>query len=244
MPMITGQDGAQGDAPPRMQLRCFANGDELTAALADRLERALTDTSVAGAVAIMLSGGNTPLPAYRAVAAHRPRPAPGLTLFYSDDRYVPSTSAASNYHQTRPLLDALALPPERVLRVRTELPLPQAAADYDLRLTELAGRGGRFGLGLLGLGADGHTASLFGPQDLGRAAGNRAIAVHRPDGRDAVSVTPEVLGWIPELVFVVAGAEKREALAALFARSPALTAWQAVHGCSAIEIWADRAAWP
>jgi 6-phosphogluconolactonase len=244
MPATPDDERFAADSPPRIERRCFADAGELTAALAARLERTLTDTSRAGTLAVMLSGGTTPLPAYRAVAQRRPKPAPGLTLFYSDDRYVPSSSEASNYHQTQPLLDALALPPERVLRVRTELPLEQAAADYDRRLTELAGRRARFGLGLLGLGAEGHTASLFAAEDLVRAAGHRAIAVHRPDGRDAVSVTPEVLGWMSELVFVVAGAEKRAALASLCARSAALTAWRAVRGCSAIEIWTDRAAWP
>jgi 6-phosphogluconolactonase len=237
----TGSDG------PRVQLRCFADAAALTAALAERLMRALTAASGESPetpTAIMLSGGNTPLPAYRAVAERRPRAAAGLVLYYSDDRYVPSSSEASNYHQTQPLLDALALPADRVMRVRTELPLEEAGSDYDRKLTELAARHARFGLGLLGLGADGHTASLFNAGHIAQAQGRRAISVHRPDGRDAVSVTPEVLGWVTELVFVVAGAEKRQALAALLARSAALTAWQAVRGCKGIEIWADREAWP
>jgi 6-phosphogluconolactonase len=235
-----------GDGP-RVQPRCFADAAALITALAERLSRALTDPGGQGAaapVAIMLSGGNTPLPAYRAVAQRPPRAAAGLVLFYSDDRYVPSISDASNYHQTQSLLEALALPADRVMRVRTELPLEAAAADYDRRLTELAARHTRFGLGFLGLGADGHTASLFHAEQLAQARGRRAIAVHRPDGRDAVSVTPEVLSWVTELVFVVAGAEKRQALSALLSRSATLTAWQAVRGCSTIEIWADREAWP
>lgn len=229
---------------PGIHPRCFATYAELIAALEERLERALTDPGGGRAAAVMLSGGNTPIPAYRALAERRVRPAPGLAVFYSDDRYVPSDSDASNFHQTRPLLDALALPPERVLRVRTELALEEAAADYERRLGELAGAGARFGLGLLGLGADGHTASLFRTEDIERARGHRAIAVHRPDGRDGVSVTPEVLAWMEEIVFVVAGAEKRTALAALLERSPALTAWKAVSGCKAVEVWTEPEAWP
>jgi 6-phosphogluconolactonase len=235
-----------GDGP-RVQSRCFEDAEALTAALAERLSGALAGSGSPGSdalTAIMLSGGNTPLPAYRALAQRGPRAGAGLVIFYSDDRYVPSTSEASNYYQTRPLLDAVALPTDRVMRVRTELPLDQAASDYDRKLTELAARRARFGLGLLGLGADGHTASLFNAEHIAQARGHRAIAVHRPDGRDAVSVTPEVLSWVTELVFVVAGAEKRHALAALLSRSAALAAWQAVRGRSAIEIWADREAWP
>ncbi len=248
--------GSSGTGSPAIRARRFADLAELTAALADRLERTLSGAGAsgsaagagakgaAGAAAVMLSGGNTPIPAYRAVALRGVRPAAGLTVFYSDDRYVPSDSDASNYHQTRPLLDALALPPQRVLRVRTELPLDDAAADYEQRLAELVRSGTRFGLGLLGLGADGHTASLFRAEDIARARGRRAISVHRPDGRDAVSVTPEVLAGMQEIVFVVAGAEKRTALAALLARNPALTAWQAVSGCKAVEVWTEPEAWP
>jgi 6-phosphogluconolactonase len=229
---------------PRVQPRRFANRAALEAALADRLQSALASPGTHGNAAIMLSGGNTPIPAYRALAQRRPRPAPGLCLFYSDDRYVPSSSDASNYHQSQPLVDALALPADQVMRVRTELPLEEAAADYERKLAELAGRRVRFTLGLLGLGEDGHTASLFNSQDLARAKGHRAISVHRPDGRDAVSVTPEVLGWLGELVFVVAGADKRRALAALLAGDATLTAWQAVRERSAFEVWTEPEAWP
>ncbi len=263
MPSASGP-GDSGTDRAGIRARRFADRAELTAALTDRLERVFRDPgNAAGAgagagaaagsgtgagaestAAVMLSGGNTPIPAYRALALRGVRPAPGLTLFYSDDRYVPSDSEASNYHQTRPLLDALALAPQRVLRVRTELPLEEAAADYERRLAELASSGTRFGLGLLGLGADGHTASLFRAADIERARGRRALSVHRPDGRDAVSVTPEVLAWMQEIVFVVAGAEKRTALAALLARSPALTAWQAVSGCKSVEVWTEPEAWP
>src|SRR5581483_8204005 len=154
--------------PPR--LKRFASRAELDAALASRLEEALTGAAEHG-VAVMLSGGTTPLPAYRTVAARAVKPAPGLTLLYSDERYVPSSSEASNYHQTRPLLDALALPPERVLRVATELPLEEAAADYERRLASLLEARVDLPLGLLGLGADGHTASLFRAPDLQRAQG-------------------------------------------------------------------------
>ncbi len=226
---------------PQIRTRRFDDREALLAALAARLERALTDS---GARAVMLSGGSTPIPAYRVVAARGVKPAPDLFLLFSDERYVPSTSDASNFHQTRPLIDALALPAEQVLRVRTELPLAEAAEDYDLRLAELARRGVRCTLGLLGLGSDGHTASLFSAADIERAAGRRALTVHRPDGRDAVSVSPAVLAQVAELMFVVAGAEKRTALAALLARDPALTAYRVVSGCAAIEVWTEPEAWP
>ena len=222
--------------------RRFDTREALIDALAERLERVITSAPPSSAV--MLSGGSTPLPAYRALATRRLRAAPGLVLLYSDDRYVPASSEASNYHQTQVLLESLALAPEQVVRVRTELPLAEAANDYDARLAELQRRGVVIRLGLLGLGADGHTASLFTPENLAMARGRRAIAVHRPDGRDGISLTPSVFDGVSELVFVVAGADKTPALTAFLEGSNRSTARQAVNGRSSVEIWCDLAAWP
>ena len=213
--------------------RRFPSRAALDAALAQRLGQAI---SAKGASAIMLAGGTTPLPAYRALA-RGPLPHDRLHILFSDDRYVPSDSDASNYHQSRPLLDALALPAAAVARVRTELPLDEAAADYERQLVALLNSGVRIGPGLLGLGADGHTASLFGAADLERARGHLAIAVHRPDGMSAVSVTPDFVSRVEELLFVVAGSGKGEALRALIAQDQNLIAWRAVQGCAQVELW-------
>jgi len=213
--------------------RRFPSRAALDAALAQRLGQAI---SAKGASAIMLAGGTTPLPAYRALA-RGPLPHDRLHILFSDDRYVPSDSDASNYHQSRPLLDALALPAAAVARVRTELPLDEAAADYERQLAALLNSGVRIGPGLLGLGADGHTASLFGAADLERARGHLAIAVHRPDGMSAVSVTPDFVSRVEELLFVVAGSGKGEALRALIAQDQNLIAWRAVQGCAQVELW-------
>jgi len=213
--------------------RRFPSRAALDAALAQRLGQALCTN---GASAIMLSGGTTPLPAYRALA-RGPLPHDRLHILFSDERYVPSDSDASNYHQSRPLLDALALPATAVARVRTELPLDEAARDYESQLAALLNSGVRIGLGLLGLGADGHTASLFGAADLERARGHLAIAVHRPDGMSAVSVTPDLLSRVEELLFVVAGSDKQDAIRALAAQDPKSTAWRAVQGCAGAQLW-------
>ena len=214
--------------------RRFPSRDALDTALAERLGRAL---AAAGPSAIMLSGGTTPLPAYRALASRPLAHDPGLRVLFSDDRYVPADSEKSNYHQSRALLDALDLPAAAVLRVRTELPLEQAAEDYARSLAALIASGTRVGLGLLGLGADGHTASLFSAADLERARGKLAIAVQRPDGMSGVSVTPQFLARVAEPLFVVAGSGKAEALSRFSRQDPALTAWRAVQGCPSVELW-------
>lgn len=219
-----------------IETRRFATAAELDAALIDRLERAIRAPEAAQ-TAVMLSGGRTPLSAYRELARRAPRPAPGLHVLFSDDRYVPATSQSSNYYQSRSLIEALRLPEPAVLRVRTELPLEQAAADYDERLGALLRSEVRIGLGLLGLGADGHTASLFDTASLELARGRLAIAVHRPDGLDAVSVTPGLLSRIAQPLFLVAGAEKHAIAEAFLQADSDLIARRAVAGCPRVQLW-------
>ena len=217
-----------------LDARRFANRAELDAALAQRLAAAI---AVPGETAIMLSGGETPLPAYRALAVRTLPHDPRLHLLFSDERYVPGNSAASNYHRTQPLLEALALPPPQLLRVRTELPLGEAAQEYERALYALLKSGVRITLGLLGLGADGHTASLFSAADLARAGGHLAIPVQRPDGLSAVSVTPSLLAQVEQLLFVVAGKGKRSALQGLEAPGGSLIARRAIEERAAAELW-------
>lgn len=214
--------------------RSFSSRAALDTALTERLGRALT---ARGASAVMLAGGTTPMEAYRTLARQPLVHDDRLHVLFSDERYVPADSAASNYHQSRPLLDALALPAESLLRVRTDLPLDEAAAAYDAALTTLLSAGIHIGLGLLGLGANGHTASLFTTADIERARGRYAIPVQRPDGMSAVSVTPELLATVREPVFVVAGPGKEDALRALEAQDTTLIAWRAVQGCADVELW-------
>lgn len=230
---------------PKIDVRRFATRSELDTALADRLEQAIRATagkSGSGAPVIMLSGGHTPIPAYREVARRRPPHGDQLTIIYSDDRYVPADSDASNYHATRPLIDSLGLPESQVLRVRTELPLEEAASDYESLLRTLLASGAGIGLALLGIGPDGHTASLFRPEHLQQSRGHLAIAVQRPDGMQGISVTPDFLANVAEPLFVVAGGGKHDAIAAFIGQDPNLIALRAVAGCARVELWIERAA--
>ena len=230
---------------PKIEVRRFATRSELDAALADRLENAIRATAATTdgiPAVIMLSGGQTPLPAYREVARRHPPRGANLSFIYSDERYVPADSEASNYHATLPLLDALALPGSQVLRIRTELPLAEAARDYENRLRALLDSRARIGLALLGLGADGHTASLFRPEHLLQAGGRLTLPVDRPDGMQGISVTPGFLAHVSDPVFVVAGAGKHDAIAAFIRQDPELIALRAVAACPRVELWFDRAA--
>jgi 6-phosphogluconolactonase/glucosamine-6-phosphate isomerase/deaminase len=217
-------------------MRRFTTHAEFDAALIERLERAISSPA-ASSTALMLSGGRTPLPTYRELAARKLTPARGLHVLFSDDRYVPATSQSSNFFQSRTLIDSLALPESALLRVRTELPLEQAAADYEQRLAAMLSSGVRITLGLLGVGADGHTASLFNTGNLEQARGHLAIAVQRPDGLQGVSVTPELLSKVAEPLFLVTGADKHAIVEEFLKSNSNLIARQAVAGCEKAEIW-------
>ena len=228
---------------PQLEVRRFDDREALHRAVAQRLLDACTRRAPRARAAVMLTGGGTPQRTYALAAAHPRRAHARLHVLYTDERHVPIDSDASNYRGSRVLLDALQLPDERRVRVRTELPLSAAAEDYAKRLAEMHAAGIGIGLGVLGLGADGHIASLFSEEHLAQARGHLAIAVHRPDGRDAVSVTPDLLARVSEPVFVVAGRDKRDATAALVRRDPSLIAWRAIAGCTRVELWADADAY-
>jgi 6-phosphogluconolactonase len=112
---------------------------------------------------IALSGGNTPRPVFRELA--RRRDAWHEWIFsFGDERCVPPESDQSNYRMAKEnLFDLAPIPPENILRIRGEADPATAAREYEAALRQRAAGGGfyRHDLLLLGMGDDGHTASLF-----------------------------------------------------------------------------------
>jgi 6-phosphogluconolactonase len=229
---------------PEIDLRRFATRAELDAALAARIVHACGQAVSRTRAGVMLSGGDTPQPAYALAASWRPRAHDELGILYSDDRHVPIDSDASNYRSTKALIEAMAVPEVRVLRVRTELPLDAAAADYDARLASWYAEGFGIGFGLFGIGEDGHTASLFTSADIARAQGRLAIGVRRPDGMDGITVTPAVIARVAEPLLAATGRAKRRVLAAFVRGERDLIASQAFSGCTRVEVWTDPEAYP
>src|SRR5277367_896620 len=124
-----------------------------------------------GKARIAISGGHTPKNAFALLAdpsaQYREQiPWENLELFWGDERCVPPDHPDSNYRMTREaMIDHVPLPPENVHRIRGEDPPEEAALEYERVLREFFGSGDRparsFDLVLLGLGSDGHTASIF-----------------------------------------------------------------------------------
>lgn len=115
-----------------------------------------------GSFSLSLSGGNTPKPVYTALA-QRPLDWSKVFITFGDERCVPPDDEQSNYLMARrTLLDAIPIPAENVLRMKGELDPAEAAKEYEAVLKEKADGGVfRHDLILLGMGPDGHTASLF-----------------------------------------------------------------------------------
>jgi len=187
--------------------------------------------------AVMLSGGNTPLEAYRLLAGRDCVVSGKLRIFLSDERLVPEDSPASNLGNITGLFAPLNLEEGQVVRVRSELEPERAAAQYDADLRKLFNGGGRIMLGLLGLGKDGHTASLFCREDIERGRGRYAVATVAPDGVRRVSVTAALLAKIQQVIFVVSGPDKIEIAEKLASRPLQVTAGAAVAGVKARQIW-------
>ena len=187
--------------------------------------------------AVLLPGGNTPQGIYRELTTNPPRLGGKVHLGLTDERHVPWESPDSNYGQLAAMIRALGIAEDRVLKVRTNRPLDEAAAGYAADWKTFLDKGGRITLALLGLGPDGHTASLFSAADVQAGAGRLAQAIRRPMPPDRVSVTRDLLRRAERIVFLAAGPDKAAVVSRLAETPAEVTAGLAVDGCANVEIW-------
>lgn len=204
------------------QVLVFENTADLYRAAAAAVARTIDDAvRRAGRCALALAGGNTPRGLYRALAGPAGEGIPWhrLHLFWGDERYVPHDDPRSNYGMVREtLLDHVACPPSNVHPVPTSGDDPAAAArEYESTLGAFFAPGPvRFDLVLLGLGPDGHTASLFPGSSALDERTRLVAAVTGPDGAtQRVTLTPPALRSAEATFFLVAGSKKSGALEAL-----------------------------
>ena len=161
------------------------------AALADeaaaRVERVLLETPVGERASIALSGGSTPRAAYQHLAARCP-PWARADFFFGDERIVPPDADGSNYKMANDaLLDRLPLQEDQVHRIPGELPPDEAAdrAEADLRASVPGDPVPQLDLIMLGMGPDGHTASLFpGSRGLDADPGRLVVMNDDPNGHN------------------------------------------------------------
>ncbi len=203
-------------------LRVYRDADRLAAEAADHIIASAGEAVRArGRFTLALAGGSTPEKTYSLLA--EPARAPRIDwskvfLFFGDERYLPPEDSRSNFNMARrALLNRVAVPPGQVFPIPTDCKDPAESAAVYARTLATAfgvppdGPPPRFDLVLLGLGDDGHTASLF----PGAAALNedRAWVTSSPPGVlpppvDRVTLTFPVLNAAYEALFLVAGEKK------------------------------------
>jgi len=163
-----------------------------------------------------LAGGNTPGGVYSVLAAspYRERVDWGrLHLFWGDERMVPPEHQDSNFRMVqKTLLDHIKIPDENIHRIRGEI-TPELAAEEcaETLRTHFKDDLPRFDLILLGLGEDGHTASLFPDTDAVEECEKHAVAVFVPKlNAWRVTLTLPVLNAAREILFLVSGKSKSD----------------------------------
>ncbi len=167
-----------------------------------------------GRFLVALSGGDTPRPLYERLAASAELDWAAIDFFWADEWCVPPTDPRSNVRSAREaLLDRVPIPADRIHRIAGELD-PLAAADaYEIGLRRVLGADGRLDLILLGIGADGHTASLFPRHQALTETGRWIVPVHASaDPPWRVTMTLPLLNAARHVLFLVGGAEKAAAV--------------------------------
>jgi 6-phosphogluconolactonase len=199
------------------EVREYPDMEALNRAVAEEIA-GLSDAAVKqrGRFNFVLSGGNTPRHLYQLLARdYRDRiPWPQVHLFWGDERYLPPDNPKSNYRMVREaLLDLMPLTPAHVHPMPTNFPQPdEAARAYEATLhSQFPATGPEFDLVLLGVGVEGHTASLF-PGSPALEEKTRWVAAVRAPVEPAVrlSLTLPAINRARNVFFLVVGADKQE----------------------------------
>jgi 6-phosphogluconolactonase len=215
------------DQPPEIIVAADAHALAETAA-GIVVDSALEAIRARGRFTIALAGGGTPRATYTRLAQppfHDRVPWDRVWAFFGDERGVPPDHADSNYRMAHEaLLSKVPIPAERIMRIRGEADDPEAAAaEYARRLGEVfecrRGELPRFDLVLLGLGVDGHTASLFPGSPVLKEVFRPVAAVHAAAASipQRFTLTFPVLNAAARVVFLVGGPEKAKVVKAVLA---------------------------
>ena len=234
------------------RLQRFADLEALSRAAAARFaEQARAAIAARGRFSVLLAGGETPRRTSE-LLAEEPRqraiPWDRIHFFWGDERCVGAQDPQRNETMvSRALLDPLELRSDQVHPIRSDLAPEQAAADYAVELRNFFGTAPPcFDLVLLGLGTDGHTASLLpGSAALEEKVGWTAVTRRPEEPFSRVTLTAPLLNQAALVLFLVAGRNKAEVLQALLARTDQRSPYPAglirpLTGT--LEWWVDQAA--
>jgi 6-phosphogluconolactonase len=212
------------------KIKIFPQVEKLAEAVALELKKASKQAHDGGQrFGLVLAGGSTPRAVYQYLA--RPEfkdsiPWECIHFFWGDERCVPPDHEDSNYRMAREaLLDPLAIPEENVHRIRGENEPQAEAARYAEEiinnLKPQPGESPRFDWILLGLGTDGHTASLFpGVESLADPSGICAVAIQPQSGQKRITLTSRIINHAKRVSFIVNGKSKAPVVAEILNGTP------------------------
>ncbi len=225
-----------------MQMEHYPTPEVLAESAAAHIARCLWEAiQVRGRATLVLSGGNTPRATYQRLTQPpylTALPWNKVEIFFGDERCVPPDDSDSNYRMANEaMLHALPIPPENIHRMAGELPPQEAAGAYEEMLHARLGKHPTFDLILLGLGNDGHTASLF-PNTAALEEGERWVVANYVPALSAwrLTLTYPVLAAGREIRFLVTGSTKQAVLDAIHKGPSAYPAGR-VHPSHGRVVW-------
>ena len=197
------------------RISVFRSNDEFEQKAAEKIARLLGESiRERGKASIALSGGATPRGVYRRLGADPFKKRiewKKVHIFFSDERAVPPKDPESNFGMAEiELLSRIEIPKRNVHRILGEINPSYAAKEYEKELKKaLRGKGTRFDIVLLGLGEDGHTASLFpGTADV-KAKGPLVAPVDLPSLKNKrITLTLRCINASRAIIFLVTGKKK------------------------------------
>jgi 6-phosphogluconolactonase len=202
-------------------MQVYPDLESLVSAAAEQVATLAEDAVAArGRFSVALSGGSTPRPVYELLAADEFAARidwSRVHIFWGDERCVPPDHPDSNSRMTRQaLLDRVPIPPRQIHRMQGEIDPARAAIEYEAALRAFFGSGDetpRFDLVLLGMGDDGHTASLF-PGTTALNERRRWVTENYVArlGTWRITLTPPALNAARNVIFLVSGPGKAEVL--------------------------------
>ena len=200
------------------EIKVLPDPAAVAAEAAERVARAADEAiALAGRFSFVLAGGSTPKTLYELLASAPYRDRidwPNVEIFFGDERTVPPDHKDSNYRMANEvMLSKVPIPESHVHRMRGEIEPEEAAKEYGLLLKEKFGDAGP-DLILLGMGDDGHTASLFPGTPAVREPKHRAFANPVPKlNTIRLTMTAPFINRAREIIITVTGANKALRLA-------------------------------
>lgn len=226
-----------------LNLEVFPDHDSLIRAAAEQV----VQIAAKGKCSLALCGGGTPKPLYALLAKEQRVDWSRVHIFWGDERCVPPDDPQSNYRMVKEtLLDAAVIPPSNIHRIHGEDEPEQAAAAYEQELRRFFGDSARFDLVLLGMGNDGHTASLF-PGTAAVTERKRWVMAQYVEHVSMwrITLTPVAINAARNVMFLVSGAQKDDRLRQVLEgpRQPEVLPAQAIQPVSGRLLWfVDQAA--